>query len=316
MSDESNPLPIIKEANGIVTGAYGPFTLKTGLQPIFSQNEQGYFRLEAYEALLRPFTNGTPVSPGQFFGLVEREDRFAVERICREIHITNMGNEQRKTTMLFLNLDPAAFGSVSELRNEVETIVRCARAANIQTNRIVCEIIEHGAESQSQLTSMVSLLREHGCSVAIDDYGADSSDIERIDLLRPDIVKFDSLWVTRFMENTAGINLLATMVREFTDRGIISLFEGLEESWQVDLCKEIGVKFMQGWGLARPEICPTSFNAKYPETENKVPAATQQAKDDLAEYAEAMRAEPVERFVVHTNPSHGKRTGTFGRRGL
>jgi EAL domain-containing protein (putative c-di-GMP-specific phosphodiesterase class I) len=36
--------------------------------------------------------------------------------------------------------------------------------------------------------------------IAVDDFGADDSDIQRVTDLNPDILKFDAEWVRRFTE--------------------------------------------------------------------------------------------------------------------
>jgi EAL domain-containing protein (putative c-di-GMP-specific phosphodiesterase class I) len=61
------------------------------------------------------------------------------------------------------------------------------------------------------------------------------------------------------MESGAGFALLTTMVSTFEQQGIITLFEGIEESWQLELAEKSGTSMVQGFVLARPEIAPTSF---------------------------------------------------------
>ena len=102
-------------------------------------------------------------------------------------------------------------------------------------------------------------LRAHGFRIAVDDYGAHDSDIERIRALKPDIVKFDAQWITRLMESGPGFALLHAMVANFADQGIVTVFEGIEEGWQLELAERSGASMVQGYVLARPEIAPTSF---------------------------------------------------------
>src|SRR5690606_28295934 len=66
-------------------------------------------------------------------------------------------------------------------------------------------------------------------------------------------------WISRLMSTGPGVALLATMVAEFRKRGILSLFEGLEEPWQLEVAERCEVDMVQGYVLARPEIAPTSF---------------------------------------------------------
>ena len=72
-------------------------------------------------------------------------------------------------------------------------------------------------------------------------------------------MKFDAAWIKRLLETPAGYNLLASMVNQFHDRNIETLFEGLEERWQLELAEQMGVDYAQGFVLARPELAPANF---------------------------------------------------------
>jgi EAL domain-containing protein (putative c-di-GMP-specific phosphodiesterase class I) len=49
------------------------------------------------------------------------------------------------------------------------------------------------------------------------------------------------------------------MVDEFASRGIVNVFEGIEERWQLEVAEEVGADMVQGYILAWPELAPTSF---------------------------------------------------------
>ena len=115
--------------------------------------------------------------------------------------------------------------------------------------------------SQEALFALVASLRASGFRIAVDDYGADDSDMNRIRDLRPDIVKFDARWITRLMDSGPGYALLTTMVSTFAEQGIRTVFEGIEEGWQLELAEKSGASMVQGFVLARPELAPTSFSA-------------------------------------------------------
>ncbi|TGU59065.1 EAL domain-containing protein, partial [Mesorhizobium sp. M00.F.Ca.ET.186.01.1.1] len=108
----------------------------------------------------------------------------------------------------------------------------------------------------------------------VDDYGADDSDITRVKELRPDIVKFDAHWITQLMESGAGFAQLTSMVRSFEDQGIRTVFEGIEEGWQLELAERSGASMVQGYVLARPELAPTSFRVFAMSSPEPVPAAS------------------------------------------
>jgi EAL domain-containing protein (putative c-di-GMP-specific phosphodiesterase class I) len=131
--------------------------------------------------------------------------------------------------------------------------------AGIDPRRVVCEVTERETISQQALFALVAALRASGFRIAVDDYGADNSDMGRIRDIHPDIVKFDAAWIAQLMESGPGYALLERMVSTFAGQGIRVVFEGIEQGWQVELAEKSGTAMVQGYALARPELAPTSF---------------------------------------------------------
>ncbi|MBU4527197.1 MAG: EAL domain-containing protein [Hoeflea sp.] len=301
----------LQDDRGFYTTSYGPFVLRSAFQPIFSQDEHGHLTIEAFEALIRAQRNGQPVSPPHFFSLVEKDDAIAVDTLCRELHILNMGKLGRRKARLFINFNPGLFDAVTDIDAEVDRMVDVTLKAGLRPGRIVCEITEQGSGDEAVLHRLVSGLRSRLFKIAVDDYGADDSDTRRVDELKPDVLKFDAAWVRRFTETSAGMGLLKLMVDQFIERGITVLFEGLEEDHQVEFCQQIGVQLMQGYALARPEIVPKTFDDRFPE--QALPQA-----DDMAVHARgvAIEREPGSGYsaTLSSHPHPPRRTATFGKR--
>ena len=302
----------LQDDRGFYTTSYGPFVLRSGFQPIFSQNEEGHLTIEAFEALIRAQQDGKPVSPPHFFSMVEQIDALTVDTLCRELHILNMGKLRRRKARLFVNFNPGLFDDIDGIDAEVDRMVDVTLKAGLRPGRIVCEITEQGSGDERVLNRLVDGLRSRLFKIAVDDYGADDSDSKRVNQLRPDVIKFDAAWVRRFTETSAGMGLLKLMVAQFIERGITVLFEGLEEEHQIEFCQEIGVQLMQGYALARPEIVPRTFDDRFPE-----PQLTQ-ARDTLRPAYEAPRTNEVAGTAqpssspVHAMPP--RRAVAFGKR--
>jgi predicted signal transduction protein with EAL and GGDEF domain len=87
------------------------------------------------------------------------------------------------------------------------------------------------------------------------------------------------------------------MVATFAEQGIETVFEGIEEGWQLELAERSGATMVQGYALARPEIAPTSFDA------------LRQASGD-GPYAALAEDTPA----VQHPPKLGRARPSFGRR--
>lgn len=255
---------IVRQDDGTSTGVWGLFVLRSAFQPIYAFGPGGKVTIAAFEGLIRPFRDGQPVSPGVFFGMVPAADRLHVETLTRTIHLLNAGAFLPPDAGIFVNFDPSVFKEPGIAETALRDMRLVLHEAGIDPRQVVCEVTEQKSASKDILFGFVEALRSSGFRIAVDDYGAEDSDIARIKQLRPDIVKFDAHWITRLMESGPGYALLTAMVSGFAEQGIRTVFEGIEEGWQLELAEKSGASMVQGFVLARPELAPTSFAVRRP----------------------------------------------------
>ncbi|KAA1419235.1 bifunctional diguanylate cyclase/phosphodiesterase [Nocardioides humilatus] len=95
-------------------------------------------------------------------------------------------------------------------------------------------------------------LRERGAKVAIDDFGVGFSNLHRVALLRPDLVKLDrSLVAGIHLDETLQAAVAAVVL--FADRtGAEVIAEGIEHPEERDCVIGLGVRYGQGFLLGRP----------------------------------------------------------------
>ncbi|MCO6049897.1 EAL domain-containing protein [Mesorhizobium sp. RP14(2022)] len=246
---------IMRNPDRTATGLWGPYVLKTAFQAIFAFRK-GKLEPAAFESLARPFKENGPLSPGTFFGLVPAPDRLHLETLLRTQHLLNAGTFLPDDALIFLNIDPSVFIERSIVEMSLREMRLVLHEAGIDPRRVVCEVTEQRLSGGSTLHYFIDALRADGFRIAVDDYGAESSDAERVNALKPDIVKFDAQWLSPIMGSGPGAALLRTMVNNFRDRGIETVFEGVEEGWQLDLSAQAGASMVQGFILSRPEIVP------------------------------------------------------------
>ena len=100
--------------------------------------------------------------------------------------------------------------------------------------------------------------------------------------------------------------MLTEMVRAFSEKGIRTVFEGIETGQQLELAESCGVSMVQGFALARPQLAPGAFE----EFEAARESERRRALAGTAERLEQGKAETTMRDV---SPNRSGRT--FGRRG-
>lgn len=240
-------------------GAWAPFELRSAFQPLF-RFKDGKVEIGAFECLVRPFRNGQMMSPGQFFPAIPAQDKVEVEALLRAVHLMNAGAFLDPATLVFLNFNPSLFVERVLVDRALSDLRSVLFEAGIDPGRLVCEMTEQKTTSDDLLIDFVTALRRQGYRIAIDDYGADDSDMERIRRLKPDIIKFDASWINRLMDSNAGFALLEAMVRRFRNEQVTTVFEGIEEHWQLEFAEKAGVDFVQGFVLSRPELAPGNFS--------------------------------------------------------
>ena len=290
---------IIRQDDASSTGVWGVYTLQSAFQPIFSFAD-GKLTATAYEGLIRPSRQGEPVPPGVFFANVDGADRLQIETLTRTLHLLNAAAFLPTDAAIFINFDPSVFTDASIADLALRDMRHVLNEAGIDPRRVVCEVTEKKPASEEALFGFVSALKANGFRIAVDDFGSDESDIKRIRNLKPDIVKFDAHWISRLMESGAGFALLKEMVANFEDKGIRTVFEGLEQSWQLQLAERSGASMVQGYVLALPEIVPANFSI-YSGQENA-------SGRDIAAAADPEPAHVPQARAQRPGRSFGKRT--------
>ena len=120
-----------------------------------------------------------------------------------------------------------------------------------------------GAETAT-LKRLVAVYREYGCSIAIDDVGAEASNLDRIGYFEPDIIKIDAAMIRRSIQDRSFRQVLAGLRTIGEGLGAALLFEGVETEAEIQLALRYGARYFQGWYFApaAPEFLPSdTFNA-------------------------------------------------------
>jgi EAL domain-containing protein (putative c-di-GMP-specific phosphodiesterase class I) len=254
---------IVQEDDGTFSAIWGPFTLRSAFQPLFAF-DGGKLSVVAFEALLRPIRGEERLQPLAFLNNVLTAERLSVEVLSHTLHLRNAARWLPEHVAVFVNFDPSIFVDPAVAEAAIHEMRITLAETGLDPHRVVCEVTEKETVSQEALFVLVASLRASGFRIAVDDFGADDSDMRRIHDLRPDIVKFDAGWIARLMDTGPGYALLATMVSTFAGDGIRTVFEGIEENWQLELAERAGVTMVQGFALARPEFVPADFSAFQP----------------------------------------------------
>jgi EAL domain-containing protein (putative c-di-GMP-specific phosphodiesterase class I) len=250
---------IVADEIGIEYGRYGDFTLKSAYQKIF-RREDGLLRPFTVEGLVMPFFDGEAVEPETLFEATPAEDKVFVESMCRTLHLRNYDNIGEPGLVLFFNFDPRINSDFAVTVKELEFIAGRYGEIQLESRLLVCEIIETQEQDIDTLLRITAEMRRHGIRLAIDDFGVGHSNLERVKLIRPNIIKIDGGWFRQIAAVPAAAALFKSFVSGLHDLGAQVLVEGIETPEQLSCAVEAGADYLQGFLLSRPRLAGTIFD--------------------------------------------------------
>jgi len=120
-------------------------------------------------------------------------------------------------------------------------------------SRLTVEIVEsEQIEDLEQVNEFIFALKKRGVRIAIDDFGSGFSNFDNIVNLDIDYVKLDGSLVSKIHDKKYRI-ILENMVNICHDLGIKTIAEYISDESIMRLAKSIGVDYLQGHHLHKPE---------------------------------------------------------------
>ena len=221
------------------------YYLTSHFQPLYSLSHQ---KQVGFEALLRgEHDDGTLVPPAVMFAPKPASDEGALDRASHAVHLGNASRSLPRDAWLFLNILPATF-ICAGYADQLSALVR---AAGLEPDRVVLEILESHGGSVDDMSRAAALYRQHGFLIAVDDFGAGQSNLDRLLRIRPDLVKLDGELIRATTHGT-GQPILPKLVSLLHQAGMLVVVEGVETTGELILAVESNVDFAQGFLLGRP----------------------------------------------------------------
>ncbi|EIG7946361.1 EAL domain-containing protein [Escherichia coli] len=217
-------------------------------QPIRNKEGEGYD-----EILARLKYDGGIMTPDKFlpliaqFNLSARFDLQVLESLLKWLATHPC---DKKGPRFSVNLMPLTLLQ----KNIAGRIIRLFKRYHISPQAVILEITEEQAFSNAE-SSMYNIeqLHKFGFRIAIDDFGTGYANYERLKRLQADIIKIDGVFVKDIVTNT----LDAMIVRSITDlakaKSLSVVAEFVETQQQQALLHKLGVQYLQGYLIGRPQ---------------------------------------------------------------
>jgi diguanylate cyclase (GGDEF)-like protein len=248
----------------------------THFQPILDPAAQ---RIIGHEALVRCPPGISFATPLELFERAAVEGRsIELDLLLIELAIDRF-RASRVPGKLFVNVMPATLFVGNRLAQTVESAVT---STGFAAGDIVLEITEHGPTTEpADIIRAIEPLRHLGCQIAIDDLGAGTSGLKIWSELRPEFVKVDHYFVDRIDTDPVAAEMMRALLDMAHVMGSRVIAEAVERARQCELLRKMGVDYLQGFFIGRPDPTPLNESKMVAEPAARTPGAAPNCAQEL-----------------------------------
>ena len=213
-------------------------------QPILNNQTK---KVEKYECLSRIDDEGRLVSP---FSFMEAAISTRVLHLMTQTVIESACRKFCKTEYEF---------SINITKDDLfmnyleDFLLKNCKKYNISPSRIVLEILEDiSSLNEENILGQLESLRISGFQLAIDDFGAESSNFSRLLDFRPDYLKIDGAFIKNIATDRNSRIITEAIASICKKSGIKVVAEYIHNEEVQKIIQEIGIDYSQGYYIGAP----------------------------------------------------------------
>jgi diguanylate cyclase (GGDEF)-like protein len=222
-------------------------------QPIVSLSTG---RIEMVEALIRwRHPERGIVPPADFVGVAEETGliipmgRWALQDACRQVQQWQDQLGWEKPLGLSVNLSVRQFGQVDLVRMVASTL----EETGLPPGTLHLEITESAIISQSHpAVSIIHDLRALGVAIHLDDFGTGYSSLSYLHRIPLDAIKIDRAFTSAIDSENLSREVVRAILGLVRVVGVEAIAEGVNSESQVEVLRELGCEYAQGYLFSRP----------------------------------------------------------------
>lgn len=218
------------------------------LKPYFQgvrDNNQG--DIVTYEALVRLEHDGQVYTPNCFLEVARLSG--LLPEITRRMIDQGLAHVQDKQCMISFNITEEDL----TLEYLQDYLLLKTSEYGVEPQRIILEILEGiSASGKKNHIAQLSALKQKGYRLAIDDFGTEYSNFERILELHVDYVKIDAKYIKNIAENKKSYEITRAIVFFAKNAGIKTVAEFVHNQEVQDVVESLGIEYSQGYLYSEP----------------------------------------------------------------
>jgi EAL domain-containing protein (putative c-di-GMP-specific phosphodiesterase class I)/GGDEF domain-containing protein len=192
--------------------------------------------------------SGNFLSPGIFIPVIENTElinELTAFMINKAIEFCS----SNKDAIVSINFSPKAFND-----ENINYLINLIRENNIDFKKIKIEVTEEILLNKEKAIKYFNILKEHNMNIAMDDFGTGYSSYKSIGEVPIDIIKIDKSIVGKICESKLSRSIVESIVYFCRQNGLETVAEGVETREIAEICKEIGIDYLQGYYYHTPTI--------------------------------------------------------------
>ncbi|MGQ0643805.1 MAG: putative bifunctional diguanylate cyclase/phosphodiesterase [Gemmatimonadaceae bacterium] len=213
-------------------------------------------RIEMVEALIRwRHQERGVVAPADFVtiaeetGLIIPMGRWALREACRQIQAWQEELAWDEPIGLSVNLSVRQFGQIDLVR----TVAATLKETQLAPASLHLEITESAIISQSHpAVNIIHDLRALGVAIHLDDFGTGYSSLSYLHRIPLDAIKIDRAFTSAIDSENLSREVVRAILGLVRAVGVEAIAEGVTSETQVEVLRELGCEFAQGYLFSRP----------------------------------------------------------------
>ncbi len=200
---------------------------------------------------------GKIISAGENNGRSAVIDRWVMSNTLEWLdeHYDNLD----RTRFACMNLSGASLNDERFIQDAFSMLAQHGRAVSKLCVEITESVALHDLENTRRFIDRV---RDFGAKVALDDFGAGYTSFSYLKELRADTLKIDGNFVLGVNTHPANLAIVEAIVELARNLGMKSVAEWAEDLATVEALAGVGVDYVQGYVIARPQLPVKILGAK------------------------------------------------------
>lgn len=244
------------------------------VQPKFALEDHA---LVGAEALIRWFRvpGRPPVMPAEFLWAIEQPALLAhLDNWVMDNTIGLMGRWCRQGVLppdFIMSINKTS--SSSSLINWLSLVKKSLRKHRLPAGMIEFEFTEHVLASlDKDMLKMLRAARKMGLTFSIDDFGTGYSNLSYLQKMPISVIKIDASFIKNIDTNSRNRALVQSLLSLSKGLGLKTIAEGIESQLQLNVLKDMGCDYGQGYLFAKP-LPATTFEKRYLAPTLQAPAS-------------------------------------------